>query len=456
MLDFSVAEVSKVISAKLIGDPLKFSGVAIDSNSVENNNMFVAIKGARHDGHDFIEQAIKRGAKAFLVSNPEITYADLSTKYKVCFMLVDDTVKSLGKIGKWHRNKFDIKIAGITGSMGKTSTRGMLASILEQKASILNPEKNYNTDITVPITLLNLEPSHKYAVMEMGACRKGNISELMHIIDPDLSVITNIGPCHLETFGDLDGVANAKTEAYKELKKNGIAIVNVDDAYAPFMISQITTQKIITFALHSKADITAKSVSVMPESLSFVLEHDNNSVTVTLNTIGMHNIHNALAAAACAIGFGIDLGTIKIGLESYQGIARRLEIHIGPNGAKIIDDSYNANPVSVKSALISLSNDANPKKLFVFADMGELGESEVLYHEDIGRFAEQCGINTLLATGKLAKHAVDNFSKNTKFYPKKSDLVLDLKSMLDKDTTVLVKGSNSQKLDEVIGALLEK
>lgn len=453
MKEFNCKEVAAVVGGKLIGENTLFNGISIDSRDVIPENMFVAICGSKFDGHDFIEGVVSKGASCVLVSK------NISNKLKelqlsIPFILVDNTIIALGKLAKWHRSKFNANTVAITGSMGKTTTRIMLANILAEAGKTLNPEKNFNTDITVPLVLLNLNETYKFAVLEMGACKPKDISYLMDLIKPDLSLITNIGPSHLSSFGDLNTTANTKGEAYSDLKTDGIAVVNVDDAYAPFLLSKLSSQKIITYSIHSKSDVTATEIKINPNNIEFNLVTDSDTIDISLPVLGVHNVLNAVAAAACAIGFGVNLTCIKQGLEKFAGVDRRLQVFAGLNGSKIIDDSYNANPVSVKSALMSLKNDSNPNKVFVFADMGELGADEIEFHKDIGRFAKDCGINSFFATGELAEHASNSFDNDNKFYAKKSDLVLDLKKVLNKNTTVLVKGSNSQRMDEIVKQLL--
>lgn len=446
-----LTEIAKIIGAELLYSPnldLEISNISIDSRLVKSKDLFVAIYGGKVDGHDFIPKAKANGAVAALVSrNANIDFPQLK---------VDFPIKSLGKLGAYKRKKFTGKVIGVTGSVGKTTTKTILASILSKHSTTFSSIKSYNTDATLPLMLWQLQSDHQFAVLEMGASYFGEIAYLTEIAKPDVAIILNAVPCHTENFGDLAGISQAKGEIMQGLSPNGTAILNLDDQFFSYWkkIALTSDRQIFTFGLNPKADITASEISlnsnVCPE---FNLHLPDKSITkITLPLLGEQNVMNALAASAAAFSLGLTSLEIKTGLESVVAPEMRLAQLIGFNGANIINDCYNANPASVAAALKILALKKGPK-IFIFADMRELGENTLKFHEDVGKLAQNLQIDYIFAFGDLAAIAAKKFGKNAFVFANQDELVTAVKQILQSDSNVLVKGSRSMNLENVVKKL---
>lgn len=440
--------IAKAISATLTGPDMDLPLIAIDSRKITGGELFVALQGENFNGHDFIEAALQKGAKAVIAAKqPETTLEKNCT-----FLSVADTTKALGELGAFWRSQFSLSMVGITGSCGKTSVKGMMESICQQQGKTLATKGNFNNHIGLPLTLLRLDDTYQYGVIEMGASGIGEIEYLGKIAKPNVTLITNVMPAHLQGFGSIEGVAKAKGEIYDILPKNGIAVLNVDEPFSKQWLSTIDDRKVITYGLAHPADVTAKNIVLSPFAVQFELHLLHEKQTVTINTPGQHTIMNALAAAAAGHGMGITIGNIVKGLAAFEGVPGRLRSFKGMKGAWIIDDSYNANPGSMNAALDVLAN-CQGKKLFVMGDMAELGDDAALYHEQIGQRARQKGIESLFAIGKLSQHAVKAFGEGGKIYADKIVLVDELKRQLTHESIVLIKGSRSSGMEVVTHAL---
>lgn len=446
-MNLSCRQICNYLDIDYTGEDKIFTSVSTDSRTLQSGALFVAIKGDSFDGHDYIQQAINNGASGLVVS--QAVTADIPV------IQVSDTIWAYGQIAALYRSNFKIPMVGITGSCGKTTVKTMLASILQQVAKVLSPPGSYNNEIGLPKTLLELTPQHKYAVLEMGARKAGDIKYLMELVNPSVTLINNVAPVHTETFGDVDGIAVAKGEIYECLQPHGTAVVNVDDVYAPYWISKLKTQKIITFGLEATADITCAYIVEEHHRLKFELVTDIGTIEVLLPMVGLHNVRNALAAAAAARALDVSLREIKAGLEQLRPVTRRMEIKAGRNGAKIIDDSYNANPVAMKYAIDVLAKQAG-NKIMVIGDMLELGVDAENKHRELGQQARAAGINNLLAYGDLTRFSINEFGSNGQFFADKNRLITVLSTMLNADTVVLIKGSNGMRLDEVVSAIIDK
>ena len=445
MGNLTSVQISNYLDVDYQGPEVTFTSVAIDSRSVEPGALFVAIKGENFDGHDYIAQAIQNGATGVMVNKLVTT--------TVPVIQVADTLWGYGQIAALYRSQFKIPMVAVTGSCGKTTVKTMIASILQQVGTVLSPPGSYNNEIGLPKTLLALTPEHNYAVLEMGARKRGDIKCLMELVNPSVTLINNAAPVHIETFIDLDGVAAAKGEIYEYLQPHGTAVVNVDDQYAPFWLSKLKTQNIITFGLENTADITCAYIVEEHHRIKLELVTDIGMLEIVLPLIGIHNVMNALAAAAAARALNISLQDIKLGLESFAPVTRRMEIKPGLHGSKIIDDSYNANPVAMQHALDVLAKQAG-RKIMVIGDMLELGEQAANKHKILGQQAKAAGIDVLLGYGDLTRLAIAEFGENAEFFADKSKLINVLSTMLNANTVVLVKGSNGMRLNEVVNALV--
>jgi len=373
-------------------------------------------------------------------------------------IIVSDTLKALGQLGAWKRQTYLIPALAVTGSSGKTTTRTLLASIMQHYGRTLTSIKSFNNDIGVPLTLWSLNSSHEFMVLEIGANHPGEISYLMNLVRPlSCALITNVAPCHLEGFISMDGIAKAKAEIFEGLAIDGKVILNADDNYYDYWLSLIGNKhKITTFGLKNTADVSAKNI-ILNENFNpdFVLALPNEEIHIKLPLFGEHNVMNALAAAAAAYAFGVDVSSIKNGLEKASTINKRLIPAIGYKGAAIIDDTYNANPFSTEAALRYLSIQPG-EKIFAFGGMGELGVEEEKWHSIVGEAAKKFKIDKLFVCGKLRNAVAKSFGENALVFESQDDLIKTLKSYLDKDKTVLVKGSRSTKMENVVSALLNE
>jgi len=424
-------------------------GISIDSRSIKQQEAFIAIKGNNFDGHDFIPQAIKKGASCIIHSSLNTQYASNST----VFIKVKDTKVALGEISKLHREKFNIPIVAITGSNGKTTTKEMIAWILSKRYNVLKNEGTKNNQIGLPLTLLELEPSHDIVVLELGTNHPGEIEYLSKIAMPNIGVITNVGPAHLEGFGDLRGVFNEKRQLFRNLKKPYLAISNADDQLLRRdMLSKKSNAFILGFRLNKKSDFSASGIKIANGRTAFYLKRNR----FTLKTLGAHNIYNALAAVAIARIFGMGYKEIISRLSIFNFPLSRLNL-IEFNKIKFIDDTYNSNPLSLKQALDTLDNfSTKGRKIFVMGDMLELGKLSESFHRQMGKsIARIC--DAFIAVGRLSKFSAQTartsgFDSDNIFVCEdtaEAKEVLFNKISPKGDDIILVKGSRLMRMEEV-------
>lgn len=420
------------------------TGISIDSRQVKPGELFVAIRGGNFDGHNFIAQAVNNGAVAVVCDRPEASV-------DVAQIIVADGVKALAKIAQSHRVQMHCKTIALTGSNGKTTVKEMIASILPEPSFATHG--NFNNHIGVPLCALQLKAEDRYAVFELGANHIGEIAENVKIVHPDVSLINNIAPAHIEGFGSIDGVARAKGEIYQGLAEKGIAIVNNDDNYAHFWDEFLHDKRVLRFSKHKPADIYANDIHFdVNGCASFNLVTASGKISISLLVPGEHNISNALAAASCTLAVGLPLNTIKQGLENFSGVAGRMAFKKGLNSSVVIDDSYNANLRSVLTAIDVLSA-RDGYRILVMGDMGELGEYTSSHHQEVGKSARDKGIDLVFTLGEHSKLTAETFGKNARHYNEESLLVNDLVPHLSSQTTVLVKGSRSAQMEKIVGKL---
>jgi UDP-N-acetylmuramoyl-tripeptide--D-alanyl-D-alanine ligase len=444
-----LAELAHIVQAELksaVDSQIEFSGVAIDTRRLHAGNLYIAYAGPKHNGHDFVSEAARLGASAALVSQ----WVDVDLPQ----IKVPDTLVALQRYAAWHRSQFQPTVIAITGSCGKTTTRSLLQSILSVNHSVLATEGNYNNHIGVPLMLLRLHAAHQFAVFELGANHMGEIAHLAELVQPDVALITQAGFAHIEGFGSLQNVAQAKGEIYAALPVSGCAVINVADDFASYWKSVSCANKQVTFSSESLAQVTATDV-VVEDQLSFNLHIHEKSVRVSLSMLGEHNVNNALAAAAAAHAVGIDLDVIRQGLESAANVRGRMCSVPGASGALIIDDAYNANPSSMRAAIDALRSIPKYKRrVLVFGDMLELGVGAEEFHREVAQYARQQGIDLLFTFGQLASVCADAFGDGGLHCSSHEDLLEQLNRTLDKDSVVLIKGSNSLGLQRVADALI--
>ncbi|HSA78765.1 MAG TPA: UDP-N-acetylmuramoyl-tripeptide--D-alanyl-D-alanine ligase [Nitrospirota bacterium] len=434
---------------------MEIKGVSIDSRTIKKGELFVAIKGPRFDGHDFVREVIKNGAWGALVERSELEtkYASLGGLRNI--LAVEDTIFALQEMSKMHRKRFAIPVIGITGSNGKTTTKEMLASILKQRGAVLKNEGNLNNHIGVPLTLLKLNARHKSAAVEMGMSALGEIDALARLVRPDVGVITNIGPAHLEFLGTMDTVAQAKAELLGNLKMGGTAVLNADDQYFTPLRNKYGG-RVLSFGIENKADVSASGIRQGKDFTDMTIEADDSRVNVRLPAVGKHNIYNALAASAAATAVGMPLDAVKYGLEDFSPVAMRSELK-QVKGRTVLADYYNANPGSVKAALETLiSLGAGRKSVAVLGDMLELGDIAADAHREVGRTVAHLGVDVLITMGSLATYI--NEGALEEGMPQDRVIVAGshaeaaalLKERSKNGDAILIKGSRGMKMEKIL------
>lgn len=441
-----ISEVAELFDQIITGDDCVFKSVSTDTRSLMSGDLFIALKGDNFDGHEYLALAAEKGAVAAIVDH------DIDSSIPT--IKVRDTKLALGRLSAYWRKQLDIKMVGLTGSNGKTTVKEMLVCILSEVGSVSATAGNFNNDIGLPLTLLNITPENQYGVIEMGANHLGEIAYLTELTSPDVALLNNAASAHLEGFGSLQGVADAKGEIFSGLSDTGIAVINRDDDYSDYWASMCDEHKKIFFGLDSSADVTT---SVKPTEYDgiFILKTAPGEIEIQLRVLGLHNLKNALAASAVSIALGVELEAIKKGLEKFQGVKGRLQINYAANDSLVIDDTYNANPASVRAAIDVLSTQ-KLKTVLVLGDMGELGSNAEQLHADLGAYAKDKNINRLMTLGELSSFAVNEFGENASSYLEKEELIKDLNSHLNEKVAVLVKGSRSMHMEDVVAAVINK
>ncbi len=446
----TLAEFARACGGRLSGHDAAYTDVVSDSRTLAPQQLFVALRGPRFDGHEFVGAALALGAAGALV--------DAEQPVRLAQIIVPDTQAALERAARHWRAGFTGALVGVAGSNGKTTAKEMTAAILGQSGNCLATRGNLNNHIGVPLTLLRLTPAHRFAVVEMGANRAGEVAALVSIARPTIGMITNAGAEHLEGFGSLEGVARAEGEMVAGLTAGATAVINADDEFAGLWRA-LTPARVVTFGVREPADFSAAEVhtSVGAEGFltQFRLSAPAGSAAIHLAVGGAHNVANALAAAAAAASAGAGLEHIAAGLAAVRAVPGRLQFKQGASGAWLIDDSYNANPSSVRAAIEVLSSLAG-RKWLVLGDMAELGEFAEAAHSAIGEFARAHGVERLYATGALAARAVDSFGAGAQWYSDAAALTAALTGALGKaapDVRLLIKGSRMNRLERVVDAL---
>ena len=435
------------VSGSSPADPL-MTGVSTDSRSIQVGELFVALSGMSFDGHAFVARAAERGASAAMVSR---LVADVAIPQ----IVVSDTRLAYGRLAQLWRRRFAIPMLALTGSNGKTTVKEMLRAIfiahLGSADAVLATEGNLNNDVGVPQMLLRLNANHQLAVFELGMNHLGEISHLTRLVEPDAALVIMAGTAHIGELGSRDAIATAKGEIFAALKPDGIAVINMHDRYGTYWKTLAAHRPIIGFGISYQDDLCGTLSPLVGGALT--LRWKGAEIEVHLKVVGQHNQRNALAAAAGALSLGVPLAAIKSGLEAFTGVAGRLQMYRGHNSATIIDDTYNANPDSVKAAIAVLAN-LPPPRILVLGDMGELGREAAAMHADVAAFARDAGIESLCATGDLMRDAVTVFGKGGEHYQQVDALALAIKPRLTADTHVLVKGSRFMAMERVVAQLV--
>ena len=439
--------------ARAVGEA-RFEAVGTDSRAIVPGQLFVALRGERFDGHDFVEAALAAGAAAVMV---DTRWEAEHTGSSAVRLVVDDTRLALGGLAAGWRARFDIPLIGITGSNGKTTVKEMCASILRvwfgKDDAVLATQGNFNNDIGLPLSLLGLRAHHRAAVIEMGMNHPGEISVLTGLARPTVALVNNAQRAHLEGMGSLDAVAREKGCIYEGLGDGGVAVFNADDAHADeWLVSAARAgRETVTFAMEKPAVVRGRCDL---RELESALQFDTpwGQAECVLRMPGAHNALNALAAAAACLSAGAPLTAVTAGLFNCDGARGRLQRRIGPRGALILDDTYNANPDSVRAGIDVLVRMPG-RTIFVFGDMGEVGETSTQAHAEIGSYARNNGVDCLCTLGVMSENATGNFGIYGQHFSSVETLVEALASSLGADDTVLVKGSRFMRMERVVEAL---
>lgn len=440
-------EVQKITGGQLYGADAAFNSVSIDTRTLQDGELFIAISGDNFNGNNFVKAAAEKQAVAAITTE--------KVEVAIPTLQVEDSRIALGQLGASNRQLSEARIIALTGSQGKTTVKEMTASILMHCGEVLKTKGNLNNDFGVPLTLIKLEEKHQFAVVELGANGPGEIAYISALTKPHVVHITNIAPTHLEGFGDLDGVARAKGEIWESLSEDGIAVLNLDDAYGGQWMESLKTRNYVSISALGKAnaDFTVSDLQFDDAMQStFLLISPQGSVEINLPLPGQHNVANALAAAALSMQVGADLNDVKQGLESMQAVAGRMQTQPGLNNSIIIDDSYNASPSSFRAAIDVLAKHEGTT-IIAMGEMGELGAEENMAHEEIGVYAKEQGIDFLFGVGELSELALKSFSGDGKVSTDLNELAQHIKPMLNQQVKVLIKGSRSAGMDKLVQLL---
>jgi len=454
-MDESEQKLLKAILGKMTSMEIK--GISIDSRTIRAGELYVAIKGDRFDGHDFVPEAMKKGAWGALVERTALENKFSSLGGLKNIVPVEATLPALQEMAFMHRRNFVIPVVGITGSNGKTTTKEMLAGILKQKGPVLKNEGNLNNHIGVPLTLLKLNAEHTAAVVEMGMSALGEIATIARLVGPDVGVITNIGPAHLEFLKSMDMVAQAKGEVFDHLRSGGTAVLNADDHYFETLKKKFSG-RVLSFGINKKSDVSASGIRQERDFTDFTIGSDGSRANVRLRAVGKHNIYNALAAAGAALAVGMSIDAVKEGLNDFLPVAMRSELK-QVHGRTVLADCYNANPASMDAALETLiSLRSGRKAIAVLGDMLELGTVAVDAHRAIGETVVRLGVDLLITLGPLAKQvgagAIDAGMPKDRVLEagSQAEAAALLAKVSQPGDAVLIKGSRGMKMEKILEA----
>ncbi len=447
-----VSEAAFALGVDHRGDNPTFTSVGTDSRNVKPGELFIALRGEHFDAHQHIAAARAAGAIAAIadVAGAPLAPADMP------LITVNNTRSALTQLAYAWRSRFSMPLVALTGSSGKTTVKEMLAAILREHVgdAVLATRGNLNNEIGVPLMLLELNASHRYAVIELGMNHSSEISRLTQLARPNVALINNAGRAHIEYLGSEDAIARAKGEIFEGLSSQGVAVINADDAHATLWQKLVNKNKCLRFGIEQPADISARyTLSATATASEMMITAPTGSVNVTLNAPGLHNVRNALAACAAAVALNVPIAVIQSGLSRYSGFKGRLQRKAAPGGATIIDDTYNANPESVRAAIDVLAH-VPGKRLLVLGDMGELGERAAACHTEIGAYARQVRIEKLYALGEMSALTAVAFGAGARHFESIEALQAALKAELAPDVTALVKGSRFMKMERVVEALI--
>lgn len=446
-LTLSLSQLAKIVGIEANFADIAVSGAVIDTRKITPGNLFVALKGERVDGHDFLAQAREAGASAALVSE---TRDDPLPQLQV-----QDVRKAFAAIARAWLQRSRAKVVAVTGSNGKTSVKEMISAILRQAGPVLATEGNLNNDLGVPLTLCRLDAEDKFAVIEMGTNHPGEIAELVKIAAPDVALINNIAPAHLEGFGSEAGVTEEKGAIYQGLVADGIAVVNAEMPYQDVWAPMIAERKTVSFALEKEADVRADYIQPEASGSHFMVNIEGVNHHFSLPLPGMHNVNNALAAIAVCRALDIPVDAMVRGLASIKAVPHRLQLRAGINASKLIDDTYNANPGSYQQALMTLAGFGGEHWL-VLGDFGELGADSDNIHTEMGKQASASGVSRLFTVGDSSRMAAQKFGCGAQHFEDIDSLQQHLQQALNQEVVCLIKGSRFMQLDKLADQLAQE
>ena len=447
MRAISLSELEQPLEGSLLGADTHFTRVFTDSRNVIDGGLFVALTGENFDGNDYVSQVVDKGAAAALVSRA----ADVELPQ----LIVADTQVALGRLGAFNRDLYQGPLVAITGSSGKTTAKNLISGVLSQAGETLATSGNFNNEIGVPLTLLRLAPEHQFAVVEMGAAKSGDIAWLCELGQPSISVLLNAMPAHLEGFGSLEGVVQTKGEIFDALGVGDVAVINADQEWAAGWRKRAGEARVLDFSLNGNA-AAVSAFAIKPRGVagtSFSADTPEGAIDINLQLPGTHNVANALAAIAVGLACGLDLLTIKSGLESVAPVSGRLSVQRAPGGAVVIDDCYNANPGSARAAVDTLVASEGRPSLLMGA-MRELGPESEQMHRELGRYAREAGVSQFWGVGAELQGAVDAFGEGGRWFADCAAAVREAPAVFAEGDTVLIKGSRGARMERVLKALL--
>lgn len=445
---FSLSRLTEVLDGRLLGADASFESVSTDSRAIGAGQLFVALVGPRFDGHQYLAEVAAKGAVAALVQREVLEVA-------LPQLLVADTRLALGRLGAYNRSLFPGPIAAVTGSSGKTTVKEMLAAVLAVglNGPVLATRGNLNNDLGAPLTLLELGTQHVAGVIELGANHVGEIAYTVGLTRPQVAILNNAGNAHVGEFGGPEKIVEAKGEIIEGLGDDGVAVLNLDDKAFDIWRQRAGARRVLSFSLRrAEADVRAEQIGRDARGcVNFILCIGSERQPVQLNLLGEHNVANALAASAAAHALGVALPAIAEGLQSLQPIKGRCHAQLGLAGQRVIDDSYNANPVSMKAAVDILAG-FDGRRVLVLGDMGELGAWAEAGHHEVGAYAAG-RVDAFYAVGPLMRHAVEAFGPGARHFADQASLLEALRAEGDANTTILIKGSRSAAMDRIVAAL---
>ena len=466
MTSFTLLELATAMNATLVpidlqADAISAKKINTDTRSIAEGDIFLALRGENFDGHDFVMQAQENGAVAAIVDQAYIEENPPLTNQAFPLLVVGDTLLALGQASLWNRKQFHGPLVAITGSAGKTSVKSMAAHMMELVGECWSTPGNFNNHIGAPLTLLGLKTQHKAAVIELGASGAGEIAYSSQFAKPDVAIITNVSGAHLEGFGSIETIMRTKGEIIDSLSADGCAVLNADDKFYADWVLRAEGRKVISFGIKNFADVMATNICCQEDGSRFDLVYQQQSFPCSIPLLGEHNVMNALSAIAAGIAIHLDPEKICQQLKTLPAVAGRLQWVEGQEGIRILNDSYNASPASVKAAIdvLALWKD---KAWLVLGDMAELGDDSAAIHAEMGEYASNAGIANLVATGSACYHAVEAFrnnisnddsKRNANWFKQQSELLNYINNNKEPGQVFLVKGSRSAGMDKIVSAL---